>query len=129
MALRALEQASVTRRGLAIALSGSLTRCADHGANRCPGVPFGSGHRDSIGQSGLGLDALGEGRPYRSQGGGVDQVGRIGVVALEPSSQLVGVIDDFVEASGHGRHLRYLDRAGMAWTTTGPSLEETTPIS
>lgn len=52
-----------------------------------------------------------------------------GLVNLESGGEFVGVIEDFLRGSGHGGHLRYFGRAGMAWMMIGPSLVSTTPIS
>jgi hypothetical protein len=51
-----------------------------------------------------------------------------GVVVLEPVGEVVGLFEDLFDASGHSGHLRYLGRAGMTWTITGPVVEATTPI-
>jgi hypothetical protein len=52
-----------------------------------------------------------------------------GLVSLESGGEFVGVVEDFLGGSGHGGHLRYFGRAGMAWMMIGPSLVSTTPIS
>jgi hypothetical protein len=52
-----------------------------------------------------------------------------GLVSFEASGEFVGVVEDFLCGSGHGGHLRYLGRAGIAWMMIGPSLVSTTPIS
>ncbi len=36
-----------------------------------------------------------------------------GLVCLEPGREFVGLIENLLCGSRHGRHLRYLDRAGM----------------
>jgi hypothetical protein len=51
------------------------------------------------------------------------------LVSLESGGEFVGVIENFLGGSGHGGHLRYFGRAGMACTMIGPSLVSTTPIS
>ena len=36
------------------------------------------------------------------------------LVSLEPGGEFVGVVEDFLGGTGHGGHLRYFGRAGMA---------------
>jgi hypothetical protein len=48
-----------------------------------------------------------------------------GFVSLEAGGEFVGVVEDFLGGAGHGGHLRYLGRAGMAWMMIGPSLVST----
>jgi hypothetical protein len=52
-----------------------------------------------------------------------------GLVSFEASSEFVGVVEDLLGGAGHGGHLRYFGRAGMAWTMIGPPVVSTTPIS
>ena len=52
---------------------------------------------------------------------------RLGWVVLEAGGELFGVVEDFLGGSGHGGHLRYFGRAGMAWTMIGPSALSMTP--
>lgn len=92
-------------------------------------MTLGSGHRDGISQSGLGGGTLSKRISNGPQGGGIGYGGGVRIVALETGSQLVGVVEDLFETTRHGLHLRYLGRATMACTITGPSVEETTPIS
>lgn len=51
------------------------------------------------------------------------------LVALKAPGQLVGVVEDVLDAARHDDHLKNLSRARMAWTTTGPVAASTTPIS
>ncbi len=77
-------------------------------------MALGSGHRDCISQSTLGLGALTEGISNGPEGGGISHVGGVGIVALETSGQLIGVVEDLFETAGHGFHLKYLGRAGVS---------------
>ena len=62
-------------------------------------------------------------------GTSVYHVARARVVVLETRGEVIGGTEDFFKATGHGLHLRYLARAVMAWTITGPPVEPITPIS
>ncbi len=52
--------------------------------------------------------------------GVVNVVARL--VSLESGGEFVGVVEDLLGGAGHGGHLRYLGRAGMAWMMIGASL-------
>jgi hypothetical protein len=49
-------------------------------------------------------------------------------VVFEASSQLLGLVDNLFNRSWH-HHLKYFDRAFIAWTTIGLSSVLTTPTS
>ena len=51
------------------------------------------------------------------------------LVVLKAPGQLVGVVEDVLDAAGHDDHLKNLSQAHMACTTTGPIAASTTPIS
>ncbi len=61
-----------------------------------------------------------EGLSDESQLGGVVNV--VGFVGFESSGEFVGMIENLLCGAGHGGHLRYFGRAGMACTMIGPSL-------
>lgn len=48
-----------------------------------------------------------------------------GLVSFETGGEFVGEVEDLLGRAGHGGHLRYLGRAGMACTMIGPSLVST----
>src|SRR2546426_9773599 len=48
---------------------------------------------------------------------------------LKSLGQFVGLANDLLCRSGHHPHLKYLGRASIACTFTGPSVASTTPIS
>jgi hypothetical protein len=45
-----------------------------------------------------------------------------GLVSFEPGGEFVGVVEDLLGGAGHGGHLRYFGRAGMACRMIGSSL-------
>ena len=53
----------------------------------------------------------------------------VGLMLLKSLGQFVGLADDLLCRSGHHPHLKYLGRASIACTMTGPSVASTTPIS
>jgi hypothetical protein len=48
---------------------------------------------------------------------------------FEASCELVGMVEDLLDRSGHGTHLRNFVRAGMAWTMNVTPSPTTTPTS
>lgn len=96
---------------------------------RSPGLRNG-GHYVFLGL-GAGLNGLADGREWLA----VAELTRIGLVLLEAASELVGAVEDFLQAQWHRHHLgyvnrgRYFRRAVMAWTIIGPVAVSTRPIS
>ena len=89
-------------------------------------MPFVTGAHDGIVQCAFGVGACQEGIADAAQRVSVaDVVARL--VVLEAGGELFGVVEDFLGGSGHGGHLRYFARAGMAWTMIGPSALSMTP--
>lgn len=97
---------------LAVPLTRCLARGAEHGADGCPGVSFGTRAGDRLGEVGFGLGPRSDRGPHSPQRCGVVNLAGVGVVALKPVGELVGLVDDLLEAAGH--QLRYWRRAGMA---------------
>ncbi len=120
---------STLRHGTTVALARGFSGGADHGTDRSPRVPLRTGNRDRICNSAFGLGPRLERLSNRAQCGGVADVGRFGVMRLEAGGELVGLVEDLFHGARHAFHLRYLGRAGIACTMTGPSLAVTTPIS
>ena len=108
-----------------VALASSFPRGSDHRADRRPRMACSTSDRDGVDEPSLGVGAVLKCKSHRPQRSGVS--GLAGVVVLEPSGELIGSVEDLVDASGHGGHLRYLGRAAMACTTIGPSVDTRTP--
>jgi hypothetical protein len=91
-------------------------------------VPVVAGANDGIAECAF---CVGAGKERLSDetklSGVVNVVARL--VSLESGGEFVGVIEDLLGGAGHGCHLRYVDRASVAWMMIGPSLVFTTPIS
>ncbi len=92
-------------------------------------MAIGAGRCDCVCQAPLGCCSILERLPYLTKGGRVSDVVRPKFMVLESDRELVCLLENLFDASGHSYHLRYVARAGMAWTITGPSSESTTPIS
>ena len=73
-----------------------------------------SGANHGVAERPFGVSAGQECLPNEPQVGCVvDTVVRF--VVFESGGEFVGAIENFLCGSGHGGHLRYLGRAGMAW--------------
>jgi len=101
-----------------VALAGRLAGGAEHAADGRPGHARFAGSGDGLGDASLGGGAFGHGIAERMQWRCVADVGRI--VVREPALERVGVLEDLLQAAGHGHHLKYFRRAVIAWTMTGP---------
>ena len=53
----------------------------------------------------------------------------VGLVLFETGGELVGGVEDLLSGAGHGGHLRYFGRAGIAWMMMGPSELSVAPTS
>ena len=71
------------------------------------------GMDDGISERAFRVGASEERLSDKAQLGGVVNV-VVGFVGFETSGEFVGVIEDFLCGAGHGGHLRYFGRAGMA---------------
>ena len=92
-------------------------------------MPSSAGRCDGGGEALLGGCPVPERLTHLVKGARVGNLTSLGLMILEPGREFIGLLKDFFNASGHSNHLRYLARAGMAWTITGPFSESTTPIS
>ena len=83
-----------------------------------------NGVRDAL----LGVGSGHKGMAQFAKSTRVFDVFGIWLVVFEASSQLLGLVDNLFNRSWH-HHLKYFDRAFIAWTTIGLSSVLTTPTS
>lgn len=114
---------------LLVPLASGLTRRTDHVADQRPRVAVSASNGNGVGQASFGSHSLLEGLTDYPKSGRVGNVVRTRFMLLEAIGELVRLFKDGFQAAGHRHHLKYLLRAGMACTITGPSSEVTTPIS
>src|ERR1019366_9876449 len=114
---------SSLRDGPSVTLACSLTRRADHRADRRPRVTLGAGDRNGFCELPLGFSSCLEGTSNCAQGLRTLDVGGVRLMRLEAGRELIGLVENLLHGSWHGHYLRYFGRAGMACTMTGPSSE------
>jgi len=109
----------------AVPLSGGLTEGAELACDRGPGHTGFASRGNRLGNAAFGGGALGhcfaDGVQWRS----VADICRL--VLLEPTLPFVGMFEDLLQAARHGHHLKYILRAVIAWTMTGPWSVSRTP--
>jgi hypothetical protein len=98
---------------VSVALLRGLGGCAQERSDPGPWQPVGACDFDCFDDLALGAGA-GHCSSAKQVLGHWCLIGVVGFEAFEPFGEFVGVVEDFLNSSGHGIHLRNLSRAGMA---------------
>jgi hypothetical protein len=98
---------------VSVALLRCLGRCAQQRSDPGPWQPVGACDFDGFDDLALGAGA-GQCSSTKQVLGNRCLIGVVGFEPFEPFGEFVGVVEDFLDGSGHGIHLRNLSRAGMA---------------
>lgn len=104
-------------RGLRLwpALLGSLCRDAELHADPLPGDPGAASGVRGVADLAL-TSGPGQRCSTEQMLGDGDLIVRGRLVVLEALGELVGVVEDVLDGTGHGGHLMNFSRAGIAWT-------------